>query len=275
MGAPCGWVVEKCGCGTCWDGYTPAVQATAQTLAGMVMWAVTGRRYGACLVTVQPCNPSPRLPLYQTFPRQGGIGGFYDGDYLAGPVLTDGQWMNQCGGVGCACRARCEVQLAGPVADIVEVWANGDTVDPGAYQVHNRELLVRIDGQCWPTCTRVDQAVPGFEVTYHLGRSIPAPVQRAFELLACEFGKACTGGACRLPPRLASLSRQGVDIQVEDVTRAGTAMSGQTRPFRTGIALVDDIIRADNPTGRAAEALVLSPDQPEPRHRYVTWQAGS
>jgi hypothetical protein len=274
VGGPCGWEVTTCGCGTCWDNNSPATRATAQALAGMVMWAATGRRYGPCRVTVQPCNPPATSPLYQTFPRVGGYAAAGAVDYTTEPVLIGGTWFNQCSS-GCTCRARCEVVLDGPVADIVEITVGGLLVDPAAYQIQNRCLLVRVDGGCWPTCIRVDQVVPDFEVIYRRGRPIPTGVQKAFEVLACEFAAACTGGACRLPPRLASLTRQGVDIQVEAVhQRAGAGTSG-TAPFRTGIALVDDIIALDNPTGRAAPALVMSPDQPEQQHRYVSWRFGS
>ena len=265
--APCGWTVETCGCGTCWDGYQPAVQARAETLAATVMWAATGRRYGPCEVTVLPCNPRRELPLYQAFSVVDPLGIDSVSGGFAGPVLDDGTWFNRCSVLGCSCRARCEVPLDGPVAEIVEVTIDGEVVPPAAYQVHDRTILVRIDGDCWPVCQTYGTEIPGFAVTYARGLEIPPAVQAGFELLACEYAKACVGGVCALPPRLASLSRQGVEVTVAEVpTEPGGLV-------RTGIKTVDDIIAADNPYGLAAPAEVLSPDQP--RFRTVTFQGGS
>lgn len=266
MGA-CGWSVDTCGCGSCWDTYRPEVQARAATLAIHVMWAATGRRYGPCEVTVLPCNPVPLAPLYQTFPvidpfgygLNGSGGGFR-------PVLEDGQWSNRVCGSGCRCRARCEVELPGPVNTIIEVTVDGEVVDASAYQVHDRRLLVRTDGDCWPTCQIYGTEIPGFTATYTRGDPIPDPVQAAVEILACEFAKACAGGACKLPQRLASLSRQGVDLTVLDVPSEGGRI-------RTGLTFVDDIIAADNPYGLAAAGEVFSPDLPSAR--TVTFQGGS
>lgn len=265
MGA-CGWSVDTCGCGTCWDNYPPAVQARAAALAIHVMWTATGRRYGPCEMTVLPCNPIPAGPLYRSFPVTDPFGYGLDGGSNFVPVLAAGEWSNRACGSGCRCTARCEVELPPPVHTITEVTVDGLIVPASAYQVHDNRLLVRTDGDCWPTCQVYGTEIPGFTVTYTRGEPIPDPVQAAAEVLACEYAKACSGGACKLPQRLASLSRQGVDVTVLDVPSEGGRI-------RTGITFVDDIISADNPYGLASAAGVFSPDLPDPR--VVTFQGGS
>lgn len=265
MGA-CGWSVDTCGCGSCWDTYPPATQARAAALAIHVMWTATGRRYGACEVTVLPCNLRPLPPLYQSFPVTDPFGYGLDGGAAFRPTLEAGQWSNRTCGDGCGCSARCEVDLPGPVNTITEVTVDGDIIPASAYEVHDKRLLVRKDGECWPTCQLYGTEIPGFTVTYARGDPVPDPVQTATEILACEYAKACAGGACRLPQRLASLSRQGVDVTVLDVPTEGGRV-------RTGITPVDDIIAADNPHGLAAACEVFSPDLPPPR--VVTFRGGS
>lgn len=261
MASPCGWTVTSCGCGKCWDGFSPSVQARAQSIAAYVMWAATGRRYGACEITVMPPGmwigtPDPDTE-YRTYPV-----GYGWGDGLLSPVIENGLWYNRArNGKGWCCPGACEIPLDGPTttAQIAEVTVNGDVVDPDAYQVQNGDLLVRIDGGCWPCCNNYGNPSTGFTVTYSIGLPIPAAVQGAFELLACDVAKACIGGACALPRTITRLTRQGVDLEVAEIP---TDPSGL---ILTGIPRVDDVIRADNPGQLFAPPLVLSPDMPRPR----------
>ena len=269
MGAPCGWVVDDCGCGdTTWDALSVPVRERSQALAAHVMWAATGRQYGACEVTVMPCGPRPQAPLYQTFPVALGRGVYNpwgEGDDSGRPVPTidGGTWFNRCGS-GCSCSAACEVRLDGPVIEVGEVLVAGAVVDPAAYRVLDRSTLVRIDGECWPSCQHMGDEVPGFQVTYDRGTLIPEAVQAAFENLACEYARACTGQPCGLPPRVTNLTRQGVSVTVEQVT--DTDANGV---IRTGIATVDAVIKAVNPYGLSERPQVLSPDLPA--NRVITW----
>lgn len=246
---PCEWEVTP----TCpgWSQYTAEQQADAIAMATLVLWAATGRRYGRCEVTVRPCNPGPGVPLYVDYPAVS--------DALAGgsgPVAEGAGW-NRCG-PGCRCSSRCEVELDGPVTTdaIVQVTVNGGVVAGPSYEVHDGHLLVRTDGLCWPTCT--DPSTDDFEVTYLQGLKVPEAVSGAAGLLACEFAQATTAGECRLPARLSSLSRQGVEVQVAEVTDGSDL-------FVTGIVEVDRVIAAVNPHRRAAPPLVLSPDMPTAR----------
>lgn len=273
----CGWSVDKCACQGCWTDATPAVREVASALASALMWSATGRQFGVCPTTVQPCNPRRQLPLYQTYPvgydPWGGPGQHWGG--VSVPVIEEGVWSNRCQ-QGCTCRARCEVELPGPVADTspVTVTVAGEIIDPTQYQIHNRRLLVRVVGGCWPTCQVFGSVVPGFEVTYGRGNPIPPDVDAALRRLACEFAKACTGKACGLPPRVASLTRQGVNLSVADVAASASRLPGHPHALiRTGIAMVDLVIEARNPFGLSAPMEIVSPDVPDPR--TVTWQAGS
>lgn len=255
MVAPCGWAITKCGCGACWDTHTPEVRATAAALAIGVMWMATARRYGQCPVVVQPCPKPELLREYQTYPvAQADYGAAY---------IKGGQWYNSCSGYDedSGCCHGCEVDLEGPTTTggITEVTVDGIIIPPASYEVQNGHILVRTDGVCWPTCINYSQqSPPQFQVEYLKGVAIPAHVQAATERLACEWAKACTGGTCALPKRLRSLTRQGVEAVVEEVSTDPTRI-------RTGVPEVDMVIALENPHGRTMASIVWSPDAAPPR----------
>jgi hypothetical protein len=247
--------VSGCGCGKgCWTSYDPAVRERAAAAAALIMWAATGRRYGPCEVTVVPSGGRRPVPLYRTDEVGGGYG-------ISAPVIDGGVWYNRpILEDGSCCGSGCEVPLEGPTtkAQVSNVTVAGVTVDPAGYVVVDGYLLVRTDGACWPTCASV--ATPSdFSVTYSRGLAIPAAVQGAYERLACEMAKACTGAACALPQRMTRLTRQGVEIELEQVD---TETPGA---LLTGIKDVDDVILMINPYRLAAAPAVLSPDMPAAR----------
>lgn len=256
--AICGWTVTQCGCGTCWDTYTPTIQANAEHLAGMVMWAATGRQYGQCEITVRPCVREALDPQYRTYPVDWTtLGG------SAGPYTTGGVWHN--GPIGCGEACDCsagsrELVLDGPTttASVTSVTLSGVLLAPAAYLVLDGRRLVRIDGSGWPICADPAADPAAIEITYLVGLPIPPSVQAAFERLACEFARACSGAPCALPRQLRSLTRQGVELQVEQLPVDATG------PLLTGIWDVDLVIRAVNPRGRQARSMVISPDLPAP-----------
>lgn len=254
--SPTGWAITGCGCGAkCWDAVNPAAKDYAEGIATQVMWAATGRRYGLASVTVMPCGRPLLDPLYRDYP--------VTTDHLYGAFIENGQWSDwglggTCGAV-CSCNARCEIYLDGPVNAITEVTVATLVIAPAAYHVANRNILVRTDGTCWPTCVSYGDDPPGFTVTYTRGTPIPGGVQQATNRYACELAKGFSGGECRLPNQVRTLTRQGVEIQLADVTT--------TKGIRTGIREVDAIITADNPNGRTQPAMVFTPDVPMPRQR--------
>lgn len=260
MGAPCGWLVTgQCGCsgGDCWTSRNPATRDRAQTVAAHILWAATGRRYGLCETTVLPLSSPPVDPLYQEWPLPAGD--------VSWPAIAGGNVSGTC---ACSIPATCAVTLPGPVDSVVEVRVDGDPVDPVGYVVVDRELLIRVDGECWPACNQVNTVVPQFEVDYLRGLPLPAAVQAAYDGLACQLAKACDG-ECTLPAQISSLTRQGItiDMAVEEATAKGTRT-------RTGITWVDDVIEADNPYGLAEAPQVLSLDLPA-APPTITWAGGS
>lgn len=255
---PCGWTMDTT-CVPDWGTYTPNVQAAATEWARWILWALTGRRFGACEVTVRPCGP-----------RCGAWGGYLAWPVNAGgvsggtvpwmiPWIDNGVWRN-CGCTGgCSCRATCEIILPGPVQSVSEVRVDGVVLPDTAYRldyVRSMPTLVRVDGECWPECQNMDLATdqPGtFSVTYLKGEALPLAGAIATGKLAGEFAKACSGADCVLPQQLASLSRNGVEVQVVDPTEV--LANGLT-----GVSDVDLWIRAVNPYGRPQRSRVYSPD---------------
>jgi len=258
---PCDWEIDT-SCAPGWDELSASQQEVGYTLATMTLWAATGRRFGLCTITVQPCKQKRRWPLYEVFPVPAwGYGTGYGAPGIISPFICNGQWFNGGWG-GCRCRARCELPLQGPTttAGVLEITVKGEVVDPSAYVIMNGYLLVRTDGDCWPSCVDYSQQdPPEFTVTYQRGNPLPPSLAIAAGILANEYGKACGGDqSCRLPSRLTSLSRQGVDVQVAQI-------SEYLDLGLTEIPEVDRIIVALNPYRQQERSAIYSVDTPIPR----------
>lgn len=243
--------------------YTPA-QARAVTLASMWLWRLTAGRYGTCTEIVRPCRSDcAGRPMGAS-----GVGAWQ-------PALYGGQWIN-CAPSGCGCSGGpcgpccgrvCEVTLPGPVASVTAVNVDGALVAPIAYQVQNGNKLVRVDGNCWPDCQKLDQpdTQPGtWSITYR--RGIPVPVDGVFAVsaLARELALACCGQQCRLPQRISEVVREGVTYTMVDAQE-------WLKEGRTGIVEVDGWLAAVNPGAQRSPSGVWSPDLMAMRH--VTWPA--
>jgi hypothetical protein len=255
-----------------WDDYDQQTKDSALWLASTWLWAATGRRFGVCPVTVRPAQGRLMAePVqYQTFEVVPGAQGL---NQPGGPYLFAGTWYNAgCRSACCGNRA-CAVVLDGPVAGVDEVTVGTETVPGSAYRVDVTSgvyLLVRVDGECWPTCQNftAEAGQDGtFSVTYELGRAVPPALQIATGLLACEYAKLLTPGQnCALPARMTRLSRQGVEVEVAPPDpKEGT----------TGIKIVDDVVAALNPSGRKAPPRILSPDLDGGCDRRTVVPAGS
>jgi hypothetical protein len=265
--APCNWDLEP-DCAS-WAALSDPEKERAIRLATNFLWAATGRRFGACPLTIRPGQS--RLDgapvLYQAYPAAVG-----QDAGLWGPFLFGGRWFNRGCSTACCGASACAIVLRGPVAAVDEVLVDSDVVPASAYRVDVTDgtyLLVRIDGECWPACQnfRLDTTEPGtFEVTYDIGTAPPLALLDAAAMLACEYGKAITGGACALPAKMTRLSRQGVDIEVEPPA---------PDDGKTGVAIVDAVIATFNPGKRQRPPLLLSPDLPEACDRRTVIQAGS
>jgi len=254
---PCNWALDTSCCPD-WDTYLPAVQSAATTWSTYLLWALTGRRYGPCSITVRPCGRSCGGGGYMTYPVRGSDSFGAPGTWVTPYIDGAGTWRNCVCPGACKCEATCQVALPGPVAVVDQVMVDGVVLDPSAYRLDNGSILVRIDGEtCWPECQDMDlanDAVGAFAVTYQRGVAVPRAGQIAAGELACEFAKACTGsGECQLPGQLASLSRQGVDVELVDPT---TFLENGL----TGVANVDLWIRSVNPSRLAERSRVYSGD---------------
>ena len=260
IGGPCVWDITPVCCDS-WETFSAEVRTAAVDYATTVMWASTGRRFGLCPVTVRPCGrytgggvPSIFGYTFSLY-GSGGAGWYpYIGD--------DGAWRNcACPATNCGCRPDCEVYLPAPVNSVVEVIQDGIVVPATSYRVDDAKWLVRTDGDCWPLRAdiNVDSGTGFFQVTYVRGEPVPNAVLNAAGILACEYAKACTSaGDCRLPATVQSIARQGVNVQFLDFNML------VERGF-TGIAEVDAIIRAWNPTGLRSRLKVWSPEIKVPR----------
>lgn len=280
--------LDECVCGAshlpCWprpdvlccdrinpEGKTPEQLAQIElTLhaATEIIWRLSGKQFGSCPVTVRPCRQS----------CSGGNTGYWS-DIGWMPVLQGGVWFNtrcdRCKPSGCSCSELCEIDLPGPVAEVLQVKLDGEVLDPAEYRVDNARKLVRTsavvslpgESGCWPTCQ--DMALPStepgtFEVTYRRGQAVPYGALRAVGLLACELQKACDpdGEQCALPKNAQRIARQGVTVEMVPVlVRPGE--------FATGIPEVDLWLQSVNPYKSALPSRVFSVDRPAPR--TTTW----
>ena len=260
---PCVWPINT-NCCPDWDSYPAELQADATAWATQILWALTGRRFGACTVTVRPCGSTCNFGGgYMTWPvyLDGGSG------YSAGTWIPyidgGGNWRNCACPGACSCRASCEVWLPGPVAAVESVFIDGVEIPPTAYRIDNNNILVRQDGECWPQCQNFDLSGSApdtentFLVTYQRGTPVPVSGQIAAGLLACDFAQSCTTG-CKLPGNLSSLTRQGVEVTVADTT-------DELNAGLTGIPQVDQWIRAVNPAKLPGRMRVGSLDVNYPR----------
>lgn len=259
---PCDWPLDV-SCVPLWDTYTNEQRSRAISWATFILDALTGRQFAQCPITVRPCGPACSMAFgYQTYPAMAPVSGA-PGTWMS-PYVLNGVWRNcGCAG-GCTCAPACRVHLGRPVASVVEVKVDGLVLDPSAYTLVGQWLARTDGGECWPSCQ--DAATPDteegtFSVTFSPGRALPVAGQTAAGLLAGEFIKACAGGDCVLPPQIASLTRQGVDV--EFVSPETVFSDG-----RTGIREVDLFITAVNPSGLRRRARVMSPDVPSHPVRY-------
>lgn len=206
-------------------------QRLAEDLAVSVLWALSGRQFGQCPVIARPC-PQACSTTSGTF----GPGWF--------PVFDDGQWRN----ITCGCRGSCTasgpkvVHLPGPVGEVLSVTVAGVTLDEAAYRLEG-DRLYRVDGSDWPN---QDLSAPSgsdgtWSVTYTRGVPVPAGVGVLVGLLTKEFLAACSGGKCRLPRRVQSMTRNNVSYQMvdpQDIYASG----------KTGLSEIDLWLAAVNPT---------------------------
>lgn len=256
MALNCPWVIDISCDQSTWDDAAPALQESAAAWAQDILWAATGRQFGACPMTVRPCLG------WSGGQQSWGAWDMYGSWY---PYIWNGQWYNAfCGCAGmCCCLPRPYTQawLPTPVVSIVSVDIGGIELDPAAYRVDEKQWLIRQDGLMFPRCQDYNEAAGGVDtwsVTYLTGNVVPKSVLTAAGMLAIEWIKACSGAECQLPSYVTSVIRGGVEMTMPslmDVMKLGL----------TGLPFVDQIIRAYNPDGLKKRGRVMSPDLPQMR----------
>lgn len=199
----------------------------AEDIAVHVLWALSGRQFGACDTTVRPC------PSYAQ-----GFG--YTSIVL---TLEEGRWVNwPCGCIGgCSVTGPRVVHLPGPVTAIVDVKVDGAALATSEYQLEGNALY-RTGGAAWP---RQDLGSPlgesgTWSVTYTRGIPVPPGVDKLTGQLAREFIAACDDDdSCRLPRTVVATTRRGVSHQFDPtkILAAG----------KTGLTEVDLWLSAVNP----------------------------
>lgn len=245
----CGWDTDSC----C-DALNNASEDLAQRCinsAAEILYALSGRQYGLCEVTVRPCSKPCAEGI--SFPSGGPA-------FPWVPVLSGGVWTNlSCGcRTACSCTTVCEALLPGPVDSVSEVKLNGVVLtEEEDYRVDNRRSLVRLGGECWPKCqdmNKPDTEDNTWSVTYLKGLPLPEAGRSALSEFACELCLGCTGdNKCRLPSRVTSIQRLGVTMALLDpMTFIDYG--------RTGLYSVDLWLKTVNPLARSRGAAVMSPD---------------
>jgi hypothetical protein len=220
--------------------------------AQYVVWALSGRQFGTCEVTIRPCfkrDCSTDNYIWNPFiPHTGG-------GWL--PALMDGQWFNICGCVNsCSCKDLCEIYIPYPTCEITEVKVDGIIVPTTSFKIYDYRKLLRTDGLCWPNCNDLekDDTEEGtWSVTLEYGRPWPEMGELAIAELACNLIKSCMGKPCQLPQNWTNITRTGISVSR---INPGTLLKGG----QTGLYQVDLFLAAANPNGLSRRSTVYSPD---------------
>lgn len=223
---------------TCWPNLTSDIDLAKMQIcadaAVAFIWAKTGQRFGYCPVIARPCPQ----PCNQTM--------WY-------PLWDGTAWRNTT----CGCLGSCKrigpsvIHLNGPVFSITQIIVEGVVLAPSMYTLEG-DYLYMDSCASWPTQNlQCGLGEPDtWSVEYLRGFAPPAGTGLAVGLLAKEFFTACGNGKCRLPARVQSIIRAGVQQQIispEDLFEMGI----------TGIPEVDLFIRTWNPKGVTSGPIVL------------------
>lgn len=238
-----------------WNAMSEEQRERAAYLAVSSLRSLTAYRVGGCPITVRPCKPSCCIPGFYSY--RGWTPGF-------DPQNWNGIWTNGCGCVSaCGCKASCETKLPGPIGDLIEVLVDGAALPLEDFRVDNGNILVYQGTDPCPFNMEQDLSLPTTEagtwsVTYVNAYKPDALAAYAAGVLAVQFGLACEGKQCRLPPNVTQIVRNNVSMNITP----GTFPDGVT-----GIREVDAFIRLWKPPGSPAYAPVVhSPDLEQVRH---------
>jgi len=240
--------VKACGCP---DADDADVQEAIE-VASSVLYNWSRRRFpGVCSDVVRPCARTTD-------------GWAFHGAWQSGAGWSSSAWNGSWGWCSCNTEDSCSccgipsVRLGGwPVASITEVLIDGAVLDPSAYRLDNDTSLVRIDGDSWPCCQDMLAATTEpdtWSVAYTYGRAVDPGGVLSANLYACEIVKLCTGGDCRLPAKVQTITRQGMSagfIDVDAIVQLGAL----------GIPFIDQWLEGLDRAASSSRGLVIaSPD---------------
>ncbi len=271
---PCAWELAYCGDGgadqqcSFLAALDPSMALLLEEMAVTYLWNWTKQAYGTCPITIRPCRRQCSSG-WSTYRGRGGPNNYLPWTEGAGagplnPALLNGQWYNLgCGGCDndpCSCSYVAEIDLLGPVDSVSEVLIDGVALDPTDYRIDNYRYLVRTDGSDWPVCQNMSkdpEVDPNtFQVTYNIGVEVPAGGKVAAGILACELAKmACGDKGCKLPQRVQSVTRQGVQMTLLD------SFDMMYQKGTTGLTLVDMWVASVNAPIAKSGYRVASPDR--------------
>lgn len=129
-----------------------------------------------------------------------------------------------CGCHPCACGTWSALTLPTdyPVDSITSVTIDGVPMAPGDYRLDLSRYLVRMDGERWPSCNSFglpNTSSSEIRVQAVVGRTPPVALRMAAAEFACQMKKACNNDAtCALPPNVRSITRRGVEMEIDDIT---------------------------------------------------------
>lgn len=251
-------------------------QKFARMVAQEIFNTLSANVYGLCKVKIRPCRKTCTDAWYRDPLRYAPLG-VGRGPWV--PVLHEGQVYNTrscgCGGGSCGCSELCEIPLFPMVAEQtrdytpkLEVRVDGKLLPPWAVRVDDRRRLIRVDGQCWPTCQQMGlpDTIPGtFSVAYETGTVVPLTVQMVLVDLMVHIYDSCPnqGGSCSSPGSFVrSIDRDGVSYEFDPITMYTTG--------KTGLPRVDMVLAMGNPAGSRTTFQAWSPDLV--RHQRTTWE---
>lgn len=231
------------------DGVSPALlEVKVAEASHLLNLAVGGMWPGRCEDTIRPCGACCGVQ-WLAYTAAGGARPL--------PLTPQGGFCGcGCGGLGgTGCTATGIRLPRQPVLAVDEVKIDGQVVDPAEYRLSNGVLL-RSDGSGWPTWQdlgRPDTDPRTFSIRYSWGGWPPLAGKIAAGALACELVKACTGGPCRLPERVQSITREGVTMTMLDPMEY--LVDG-----RLGLPAADRFIALTRSASARRSGRVLNPD---------------
>lgn len=220
-------------------------------VASTMLYARSGQQFsGICNATVRPSRrPEGSIP----WPSSGPWMSSWQTDWGSGSCWTPG---NVFGGCSCGTPPRVDLGYY-PIRQIAEVKIDGTILTPTAYRLDDHRWLTRTDGNGWPLCqdlSQPDTALGTFQVKLLHGQDPGPDGVLAAAVLAGELALAYTAnGACRLPKRIVTITRQGQTQQLFDPTSL-------MNDGLFGIFEIDSFLGGVNPHRLTRRATISSPD---------------